>query len=86
MARNWRGIGEFFIKDTQIVEKMIHKWYSGFIQKWRTKMISEDKKRIQVSLTLNMMNELDKASAERGLSKSTIITLALEEFLKQENK
>ena len=47
-------------------------------------MISEDKKRIQVSLTLNMMNELDKASAERGLSKSTIITLALEEFLKQE--
>lgn len=42
--------------------------------------ISEEKKRVMVSLTLKQVETLEKLAKEKGFSKSAIIALALEEF------
>lgn len=43
-------------------------------------MISDTKKRIQVSLTLDTMNKLENYAKSEGFNKSTIVKLALDQF------
>lgn len=46
--------------------------------------ISGNKKRISVSLTKDQNEELERLAKEKGFSKSAIIALALERFIKNE--
>lgn len=46
-------------------------------------MVSEVKKRVVVSLTIDQTKELEEASKNSGLSKSAIISLALKEWMKK---
>lgn len=43
-------------------------------------MISDTKKRVQVSLTLDTMDKLEAYAKLKGYNKSTIIKLALDQF------
>lgn len=43
-------------------------------------MISETKKRVQVSLTLDTLEKLEAYAKSEGLNKSTIIKLALDKL------
>lgn len=47
-------------------------------------VVSEEKKRVMVSLTKKQVEILDNLAKEKGFSKSTIIALALEEYKKGE--
>ena len=44
------------------------------------------KKRIQVTLTNEMNERLEKESKEKGLSKTAIVILGLEEYFKKTNE
>lgn len=46
-------------------------------------MVSEDKKRIQISLTKEQDELLVKIAKEKGFSKSAVLVLALEEYSKK---
>ena len=43
-------------------------------------MISDTKKRVQVSLTLDTMKKLEAHAKSKGFTKSTIVKLALDQF------
>lgn len=47
-------------------------------------MAQEQKKRITVSITPEMDKKLRQEAKDRGLSVSTVVTLALEEYWKNE--
>ncbi|TKO39404.1 CopG family transcriptional regulator [Enterococcus faecium] len=47
--------------------------------------ISNEKKRVVVSLKKDQADTLDKEAKSRGLTKSAIIVLALEKYLKENN-
>lgn len=47
-------------------------------------VVSEEKKRVMVSLTKKQVEILDNLAKEKGFSKSTIMALALEEYKKGE--
>lgn len=46
-------------------------------------MISDTKKRVQISLTLDTLKELEAYAKSDGFTKSAIIELALKKFLKK---
>lgn len=46
-------------------------------------MISDTKKRVQVSLTLDTMKKLEAHAKSKGFTKSEIIELALEKFFRK---
>ena len=46
-------------------------------------MISDTKKRVQVSLTLDTMGKLEAYAKSEGLTKSTIIKLALDKYFSE---
>lgn len=46
--------------------------------------VSENKKRIMISLTETQNNELEKLAKKRGFSKSAIVALAIDEYKKGE--
>lgn len=46
-------------------------------------MVSDSKKRIQISLSKYATNQLELASEETGLTKSVIIELALNDYFKK---
>jgi hypothetical protein len=46
-------------------------------------MISDTKKRIQVSLTLDTMERLEAYALSKGFNKSIIIELALDEYFSE---
>lgn len=48
--------------------------------------ISNEKKRVVVSLKKDQVDTLDKEAKSRGLTKSAIIVLALEKYLKENDK
>ena len=48
--------------------------------------ISSEKKRVVVSLTKDQVNTLDKEAKSRGLTKSAIIMLALEQYMKEQKR
>ena len=47
-------------------------------------VVSEEKKRVMVSLTKKQVEMFDNLAKEKGFSKSTIIALALENYKKGE--
>lgn len=46
--------------------------------------VSENKKRIMISLTVKQNEELEVLAKKKGFSKSAIVILALEEYMKGE--
>lgn len=48
--------------------------------------ISKEKKRVVVSLKKEQASKLESEANNRGLTKSAIIVLALEKYLKENNK
>lgn len=48
--------------------------------------IAENKKRISVSITKAQNEELEKLAREKGFSKSAIVALALENYIKKDEK
>ncbi|MCJ0941570.1 ribbon-helix-helix domain-containing protein [Mammaliicoccus sciuri] len=42
------------------------------------------KKRVQISLTDNQIDELNKLAKEKGFTKSAIVALAIEEYSRKE--
>ncbi len=48
--------------------------------------ISKEKKRVVVSLKKEQASKLEREANNRGLTKSAIIVLALEKYLKENNK
>ena len=44
--------------------------------------VSEEKKRIMISLTVEQNKELEELAKKKGFSKSAIVALALEEYKK----
>lgn len=46
--------------------------------------VSENKKRIMISLTETQNNELEELAKKRGFSKSAIVALAIDEYKKGE--
>lgn len=49
-------------------------------------MILEKKKRLTITLSKNVLNYLSEIAKDKGLSKSALITVALEEYKKLQNK
>lgn len=43
-------------------------------------MVKEGKKRIQITLNEKMLNKLEEISDEKGISKSAVVSLAIEKF------
>ena len=43
-------------------------------------MVKEGKKRIQVTLNEKMLKKLEEISSEKGISKSAVVSLAIEKF------
>lgn len=48
--------------------------------------VSNNKKRVMISLTVTQKNDLDKLSEETGISKSSIVAIALEDYKKNKKK
>ncbi|MGX6395505.1 ribbon-helix-helix domain-containing protein [Lactiplantibacillus pentosus] len=46
----------------------------------------EKKKRLTITLSENVLNCLSEIAKDKGLSKSALITVALEEYKKLQNK
>lgn len=65
---------------------MIQKWYTliiTFKKEFLKKMVSTQKQRLQITLSKHMVGAIEKISKERGLSKSLIIEMALNEYVKK---
>lgn len=45
-------------------------------------MVSNDKKRVNVSFTLEQLRKLDEFSKESGLTRSAVVAIAVTEWLK----
>lgn len=48
--------------------------------------VSDEKKRIQVTLPLDIWRELDKFAKSRGVAKSSMAAIAISEFLERNAK
>jgi hypothetical protein len=48
--------------------------------------MENSKKRVQISLTEKQFADLEKYASEKGFAKSAVVILALEEFLKGQEK
>lgn len=75
----------FFEKSTFLVDIDSRKWYTSPKAKRRKKMAT-NKKRVQVSFTDEQHKMLVDLAKEKGFSKSAIVVLALEEYLKSQKQ
>lgn len=57
---------------------------SNLLKEHLTMTVSENKKRIMISLTETQNNELEELAKKRGFSKSAIVALAIDEYKKGE--
>lgn len=48
------------------------------------KMVHEENKRIQITLSKKMINDLDKVGKKYNLSKSNIVSMLVKKYLKEE--
>lgn len=60
----------------------MHKCYIIFIKKERSDNMATNKKRLTITLAEKVYSELEKMAREKGLSKSAMLTVALEEYKK----
>ena len=77
------GNQRFLLKSNILIDN-IHtsSYYLFIIKKWVILLAKEHKKRITVSVTPEMDKKLRQEAKDRGLSVSTVVTLALEEYWK----
>lgn len=57
---------------------MLHSFY----KKERSSLMNTTKKRLTVTLSEKVYSDLEKIAKEKGLSKSAMLTVALEEYKK----
>lgn len=75
--------GEFFKKYEKVLTKIIKSGTLGTSPKKENNMAT-DKKRVQVSFTDEQHQMLVDLAKSKGFSKSAIVVLALEEYLKMQ--
>lgn len=81
-ASFWRVFRRVFKKVGKKVDKKNQKWYTLNDSEKKEKIMATDKKRVQVSFTDEQHQMLVDLAKSKGFSKSAIIVLALEEYLK----